>query len=62
MFHRRIRSRGKPSNELNITSFMNVLVVLVSFLLATAVFSQIAKLEMNGSELEKFDLFGDYFF
>jgi len=47
MFHARIRRRGKKNEELNITSFMNVLVVLVSFLLATTVFSHIAKLEMN---------------
>jgi len=47
MFHKRVRRRARPGQELNITAFMNVLVVLVSFLLATAVFSHIAKLEMN---------------
>jgi biopolymer transport protein ExbD len=47
MFHKRVRRRARPGEELNITAFMNVLVVLVSFLLATAVFSHVAKLEMN---------------
>lgn len=47
MFHRRIHRRAHASDELNITAFMNVLVVLVSFLLATAVFSHVARLEMH---------------
>ena len=33
--------------ELNITAFMNLMVILVPFLLITAVFSQIAILELN---------------
>jgi hypothetical protein len=33
--------------ELNITAFMNLMVILVPFLLMTAVFSQVAILELN---------------
>jgi biopolymer transport protein ExbD len=33
--------------ELNITAFMNLMVILVPFLLITAVFSQVAILELN---------------
>lgn len=47
MIARRHRKRKHHSVELNITPFMNVLVVLVSFLLATAVFSHVSKLDMN---------------
>ena len=42
---RRIRHRDTP--ELNITSFMNLMVVLVPFLLITAVFSRITILELS---------------
>ena len=42
---RRSRHRGGP--ELNITSFMNLMVVLVPFLLITAVFSRITILELS---------------
>jgi len=43
--------------ELNITAFMNLMVILVPFLLITAVFSQVAILELNlptssGDQLE----------
>ena len=43
--------RGRHSNtdtaELNITAFMNLMVILVPFLLITAVFSRVAVLELN---------------
>jgi biopolymer transport protein ExbD len=45
-----LRSRGhrhKEVVELNITAFMNLMVVLVPFLLITAVFSQVAILDLN---------------
>lgn len=45
---RRIRSRDKhPAVELNITAFMNLMVVLVPFLLMTAVFTHLTILELN---------------
>ncbi len=43
---RTIRSRH-PAVELNITAFMNLMVVLVPFLLLTAVFSHITILDLN---------------
>ena len=43
---RRIRGRRETA-ELNITAFMNLMVVLVPFLLITAVFSRITILELN---------------
>ena len=45
-----LRGRGqrhKEVVELNITAFMNLMVVLVPFLLITAVFSQVAVLDLN---------------
>lgn len=46
-----MRSRSRRSREvnaeINITAFMNLMVVLVPFLLITAVFSQISILELN---------------
>ena len=42
----RIR-RKHPAVELNITAFMNLMVVLVPFLLMTAVFSHITILDLN---------------
>ena len=42
----RIR-RTHPAAELNITAFMNLMVVLVPFLLMTAVFSHITILDLN---------------
>jgi biopolymer transport protein ExbD len=42
----RIR-RKHPAVELNITAFMNLMVVLVPFLLMTAVFTQITILDLN---------------
>jgi biopolymer transport protein ExbD len=41
------RQRHKEVQELNITAFMNLMVVLTPFLLITAVFSRIAILELN---------------
>lgn len=46
MRRRRIR-RPKTTTELNITAFMNLMVVLVPFLLMTAVFSHLTILELN---------------
>ena len=40
------RHRHEPA-ELNITTFMNLMVILVPFLLITAVFSRMAILELN---------------
>jgi len=40
------RHNGDPT-ELNITAFMNLMVILVPFLLITAVFSRLAILELN---------------
>ncbi|MFQ5486981.1 MAG: ExbD/TolR family protein [Gammaproteobacteria bacterium] len=41
------RSRLQEPAEMNITAFMNLMVILVPFLLITAVFSRIAILELN---------------
>jgi biopolymer transport protein ExbD len=41
------RKRHKDVQELNITAFMNLMVVLTPFLLITAVFSRLAILELN---------------
>ncbi len=41
------RTRRRQAAELNITAFMNLMVVLVPFLLITAVFSRITILELN---------------
>jgi len=41
------RARHKETAELNITAFMNLMVILVPFLLITAVFSRLAVLELN---------------
>jgi biopolymer transport protein ExbD len=41
------RNRHAVSAELNITAFMNLMVILVPFLLITAVFSRLAVLELN---------------
>jgi len=45
--HRARRQRHKVVEELNITAFMNLMVVLTPFLLITAVFSRLAILELN---------------
>jgi len=41
------KTRHKETTELNITAFMNLMVILVPFLLITAVFSRLAVLELN---------------
>ena len=51
---RRQGRRNVETAELNITAFMNLMVILVPFLLITAVFSRLAILELNlpGSSTE----------
>ncbi|MDZ7644196.1 MAG: biopolymer transporter ExbD [Woeseiaceae bacterium] len=51
------RRRNTETAELNITAFMNLMVILVPFLLITAVFSRLAILELNlpGSSSEPAD-------
>ena len=51
---RRAGRRNVETAELNITAFMNLMVILVPFLLITAVFSRLAILELNlpGSSTE----------
>jgi len=44
---RRRNRRNVETAELNITAFMNLMVILVPFLLITAVFSRLAILELN---------------
>ena len=44
---RRNSGRKKPEVEINITAFMNLMVVLVPFLLMTAVFTHLTILELN---------------
>ena len=41
------RRRNKGTLELDVTTFLNLMVVLVPFLLITAVFSRIAIVELN---------------
>jgi len=41
------KQRRHAAEELNITAFMNLMVILVPFLLITAVFSRLAILELN---------------
>ena len=54
---RRGGHRNIDTAELNITAFMNLMVILVPFLLITAVFSRLAVLELNlpGSSNEPAD-------
>jgi len=47
MFRSRRRKTREVQTELNITAFMNLMVVLVPFLLITAVFSQVSVLQLN---------------
>ena len=51
------RRQQQEAAELNITAFMNLMVILVPFLLITAVFSRLAILELNlpGSSTEPVD-------
>ena len=55
MRSRRGSRRNVDTAELNITAFMNLMVILVPFLLITAVFSRLAILELNlpGSSTER---------
>lgn len=41
------RRRTKPAHELDVTVFLNLMVVLVPFLLITAVFSRLTIIELN---------------
>ena len=41
------RRRGAAQHELDMTTFLNLMVVLVPFLLITAVFSRITIVELN---------------
>ena len=43
----RVRRLRKHAVELDITAFMNLIVVLVPFLLSSAVFSRLAIIELN---------------
>ncbi len=45
--YRRMRSRAQATTDLNVTAFMNLMVVLVPFLLIMAVFSRITIHELN---------------
>ena len=47
MRHRRLRERLHGNAELEVTAFMNLMVVLVPFLLMTVVFTKMAILELN---------------
>src|SRR6185295_14178593 len=47
MRRRRRKGQQKGSGELNIMPFMNLMVILLPFLLVTAVFSRTAVLELN---------------
>jgi biopolymer transport protein ExbD len=51
------RRHNEDTADLNITAFMNLMVILVPFLLITAVFSRLAVLELNlpGSSTEPAD-------
>ncbi len=41
------KRRTKPEHELDVTTFLNLMVVLIPFLLITAVFSQLTIVELN---------------
>ncbi|MCO7223066.1 biopolymer transporter ExbD [Pleionea sp. CnH1-48] len=47
MWQRRSKRHREVNTELNITAFMNLMVVLVPFLLISAVFSQVSILNLN---------------
>lgn len=47
MFRRKSKRLREVNAEINITAFMNLMVVLVPFLLITAVFSQVSILNVN---------------
>ncbi len=56
---KRLRRHGKEPAELDITAFMNLMVILVPFLLITAVFSQITILELNLPPADSVDVEND---
>ncbi len=41
------KRRAKPAHELDVTTFLNLMVVLIPFLLVTAVFSRLAIVELS---------------
>lgn len=45
--HHHYRRRTKDAHELDVTTFLNLMVVLVPFLLITAVFSRLTIVELN---------------
>lgn len=47
MRHRRLRERLHGTPELEVTAFMNLMVVLIPFLLMSVVFTKMAILELN---------------
>lgn len=47
MIRRRSRRHNHDETELNITAFLNLMVILIPFLLITAVFSRITILQLN---------------
>ena len=47
MMRRRRQARSQEAPELDITAFLNLMVVLVPFLLVSAVFSRVTILELN---------------
>ncbi len=51
----RFRRPHRPAADLDITAFMNLMVILVPFLLITAVFNQVSILEMNLPEQKASD-------
>ena len=51
----RFRRPHRPAADLDITAFMNLMVILVPFLLITAVFNQVSILEMNLPEQKATD-------
>ncbi len=51
----RFRRPNRPAADLDITAFMNLMVILVPFLLVTAVFNQVSILEMNLPEQKAAD-------
>jgi len=51
----RFRRKHRPAADLDITAFMNLMVILVPFLLITAVFNQVSILEMNLPEQQAAD-------
>ena len=53
---RKRKERHKEAQEMNITAFMNLMVILVPFLLITAVFSRLTVLELDLPAAQSQDL------